>query len=192
MHVLLIDNNDSFTFNLKQMVEETALCCLEVIPYNLVDDSVIHSFDKFIISPGPGLPSDFPKLEQFVKKFHSYKDILGVCLGLEVIHEAFGGSLIHAPHVFHGVSKSTRVILPEHKVFNEIPNPFDAGLYHSWIVDPNTISHEELNVIAQAEDGVIMALAHKTKNVVGFQFHPESIMTKYGGKMIKNWLSINS
>ena len=192
MRVLLIDNNDSFTHNLKQLVEETGLCALEIMPYHEVSDNILQSFDKFIISPGPGLPSDYPKLEQFVKNFYTRKGILGVCLGLEVIQLAFGGSLIHANTVYHGVCKSTQILKPEHEVFLGIPNPFDAGLYHSWIVDPETIPLESLTVTAQAEDGIVMAMAHKSYNVIGFQFHPESIMTKNGKQLVENWLRINS
>ena len=190
MRVLLIDNYDSFTFNLKQLVEETALCNLDVMLYNEVNEKLIRQYDKFIISPGPGLPSDFPKLKKWIQKFYSTKDILGVCLGLEAIHEAFGGSLIHAGRVFHGVGKSTRIISAQKTIFAGVPDPFDAGLYHSWLVDESTIDHRSFNVLAISDDGVIMALRHKTQNVLGLQFHPESIMTTYGSRIVENWLRI--
>ncbi len=190
MKVLLIDNHDSFVYNLAQLVEETGLCQLEVVSYDLVDDAMIRHFDKFIISPGPGIPSDFPKLEHFVRKFHRDKDILGVCLGHESIVLAFGGEIHHSGRIFHGYSKRTFILEPDNYIFEGVTDGFEAGLYHSWVLKESTFP-EALVKTARADDGVIMALAHWEYNVVGFQFHPESIMTPQGHILVTNWLKFN-
>ena len=190
MKVLLVDNHDSFVYNLAQLVEETGLCQLEVISYDHVNEAVIEPYDKFIISPGPGIPADFPRLQEDVRLFYSDKDILGVCLGHEAIALAFGGSILHSGKVFHGFSKRSDVLEPGNYIFKGVPDGFEAGLYHSWILDESRFPGE-LKIIAKAKDGVIMALSHRAYNVVGFQYHPESIMTRYGREMIINWLSYN-
>ena len=190
MKVLLIDNHDSFVFNLAQLVEETGLCQLEVVSYDRVDEAVIEPFDKFIISPGPGIPSDFPRLQEFVGRFYRHKDILGVCLGHEAIALAFGGSIHHSGKVFHGLTKRSNLMEPGNFVFKGVPDGFEAGLYHSWILDESRFP-ADLKILAKAEDGVIMALSHRRYNVVGFQYHPESVMTRHGREMIINWLSYN-
>jgi len=187
MKVLLIDNYDSFVYNLAQLVEETGLCQLEVISYDKVNEEIIQGFDKFIISPGPGIPSDFPRLINYVKQFYDKKDILGVCLGHEAIAMAFDGDIYSSGKVFHGFAKKTDVMDAGKSIFKCIPDHFEAGCYHSWILKKETFP-DDLIVTAIAEDGVIMALRHKKYNVVGFQYHPESIMTKHGGTMVKNWL----
>jgi len=190
MKVLPIDNHDSFVYNLAQLVEETGLCSLEVVSYDHVNEQMIRGFDKFIISPGPGIPSDFPKLETFVRQFYREKDILGVCLGHEVIAIAFNGEIHHSGKVFHGFSKKTFVTDREDPVFSGVPDGFEAGLYHSWILN-ESVFPPALKITARAEDGVIMALAHRKFNVVGFQYHPESIMTPHGSRMVNNWLQFN-
>lgn len=191
MKVLLINNHDSFVYNLAQQVEETGLCHLDVISYDDVDEGIIDEYDKFIISPGPGIPSDFPKLQEYILKFYNTKDILGVCLGFEAIALAFGGDIFSSGKVFHGYSKRTKKTVHVDYIFDGIPDEFDAGCYHSWIINENTFP-KELKITAKAEDGIIMALSHKEYNVVGFQYHPESIMTKYGKQMLFNWLSFQT
>lgn len=188
MKVLLINNYDSFVFNLAQMVEEMDLCELSVVSYDEVDENVIDGFDKFIISPGPGIPKDFPNLQKFVKLYHSTKDILGVCLGHEAIALSFGGEIVHSGKVFHGFTKKSTILDHKNYIFKDIPDGFEAGCYHSWALKKENFP-QELNITAIAEDGIIMALEHKQYNVVGFQYHPESIMTKHGKQMVLNWLS---
>ncbi len=187
MKLLLIDNYDSFTYNLVQLVEQTNLCELKVVPYHEATDEVIETFDKILISPGPGIPPDFPRLETIVKKFYRTKSFLGICLGHEAIALAFGGNIHHLGRVFHGVSKKTNVTDNTNYIFNNMPGKFDAGLYHSWALEKNTFP-KQLKITAVAEDGVIMAFSHKKFDLTGFQFHPESIMTKYGSNMISNWI----
>lgn len=191
MKTLLIDNNDSFVYNLAQLVEESGLCDLEVIAYDKVDENTIRNFDKFIISPGPGIPDDFPNLQKFIKTFYEEKDILGVCLGHEAIAITFGGEIHQSGKIFHGFTKKTQIIDLDNYIFEGVSSDFEAGLYHSWILKESTFP-KALKVTALADDGVIMALSHKKYNVVGFQFHPESIMTPHGRKMVTNWLKFNS
>lgn len=188
MKVLLIDNYDSFVYNLAQLVEESGICDLEVISYDKVNENIIEGFDKFIISPGPGIPQDFPYLEKYIRTFYKQKDILGVCLGFEAIALSFGGEIIQSGKVFHGFSKKTKIIDPDNYIFKNVPNEFEAGLYHSWILDQGKFP-SELKITAQADDGVIMALSHNDYNLTGFQYHPESIMTKEGKTMVWNWLN---
>lgn len=187
MKVLLIDNYDSFTYNLVQIIERSGLCDFKVVPYHKAEDGLIDQFDKIVISPGPGIPSDFPNLETIVKKFYKSKSILGVCLGHEAIAIAFGGTIHHLGRVFHGVTKRTTLTNHKSYIFDDILQEFDAGLYHSWALDEQTFP-DELEITARAEDGVIMAFCHKEYDLTGFQFHPESIMTKYGKQMLLNWL----
>jgi anthranilate synthase component II len=187
MKVLLIDNFDSFTYNLAQLVEETALCSIAVAPYDQVDETIIATYDKIIISPGPGIPDDFPKLEQFIHRFSRSKSFLGVCLGHQVIGVTFGAELVNLGQVFHGVTKTTEILQPDHYLFQGIPDHFRAGLYHSWALREVNLTFG-LDVLARASDGIIMAIAHKQYDLVGVQFHPESFMTSHGGQIIRNWL----
>lgn len=187
MKVLLIDNHDSFTYNLVQIIEQSGLCELEVVSYDKVDDALVERFDKILMSPGPGIPPDFPNLEGLVKKYHQSKSFLGICLGHEAIALAFGGTIHHLGRVFHGITKKTTVTEKDNFIFKKIPEKFEAGLYHSWALDEKTFP-DELEITARAEDGVIMAFSHKKYDLTGFQFHPESIMTKYGKQMLINWL----
>ena len=187
MKVLLIDNDDSFVYNLAQLVEETGICELEVISYDKVSETIIDKFDKFIISPGPGTPADFPNLEKFVKRFYQRKDILGVCLGFEAIAMAFGGSIKQSGKVFHGFTKKTRITEPGNYLFKDVPVEFDAGLYHSWILEEEKFP-AALKITARANDNLIMAFTHRKYNTTGLLYHPESIMTKEGKTMIWNWL----
>lgn len=182
----MIDNNDSFTYNLVQLIEEEGSAPVEVIPYGEVSDETFTGYHKIMISPGPGLPGDFPNLMTWVQKFGAEKSILGICMGHEAIALAFGGTLHHLGRVFHGIAKQTQIIQQDY-IFQGVSNDFDAGLYHSWALNPKTFP-SELQVTAVAKDGVIMALSHKKYDLKGFQFHPESIMTAEGRKMIRNWL----
>lgn len=188
VNILLIDNFDSFTYNLVQLLEETGLCRLKVIRYDIVTEADIESADGFVMSPGPGIPADFPMLEKWATKFFRYKSILGVCLGYEAIGLAFGGKLYNLGQVFHGVSKSSQILETGHYLFQGISSPFISGLYHSWTLEENQFP-ESLQILAKSDDDVIMVLGHANFNVVGVQFHPESIMTPDGHQLVLNWLN---
>ncbi|PKP32329.1 MAG: aminodeoxychorismate/anthranilate synthase component II [Bacteroidetes bacterium HGW-Bacteroidetes-17] len=185
MNCLIIDNYDSFTYNLVHLVKE-----IGVIPDVIRNDKFcleeVAKYDKIMLSPGPGVPHDAGLLKQVIKEFASSKSIFGVCLGQQAIAEVFGGTLINLEQVYHGVVTEIEVVVNDY-IFGQIPQRFMAGRYHSWVVDPNLPS--ELETIAIDANGQIMALKHKTYDVRGVQFHPESIMTPNGKQIIQNFLN---
>lgn len=153
----------------------------------------IKEYDKIILSPGPGLPSESGLLLPLIKEYASSKSILGVCLGQQAIAEAFGGKLLNLKEVYHGVATKINVnekrSVSENDVFKNLPSELQVGRYHSWIVDKKDFPNE-LEITARDENEYIMALRHKSFDVQGVQFHPESVLTPLGEKMIKNWLSV--
>lgn len=189
MKIILIDNYDSFTYNLVQYIEEVPGVQLTVVKNDQVTEDHLHEAERMVISPGPGIPSGNGKIIGLVKKYSGHKPILGVCLGLQAIYEAFGGSLINLPQVFHGVSSNVRVIEDDQLLFTGISNPFAAGRYHSWVCDPANIPGALL-VIAYDEDNEIMACRHRDHPTYGVQFHPESFLTPEGKRLIKNFIEL--
>ncbi|NOX46940.1 MAG: aminodeoxychorismate/anthranilate synthase component II [Chlorobi bacterium] len=188
MGLLLIDNYDSFTYNLLQLVREQGCKDIEVIKYGEVNSGIVGHFDKILISPGPGTPDDFPNLEKWIREFESTKSILGICLGHDAIARAYNGNLRRLDGVFHGVPKKMEITGKDEYLFKRLPRSFLGGLYHSWVVDDKGFP-ENLQITAKSTNGEIMALAHKDFDVHGLQFHPESIMTEFGGDIIGNWLN---
>jgi len=185
MKILVIDNYDSFTYNLVHVIRN-----LGEEPVIARNDKIsieeINKFDKIFLSPGPGLPDEAGILKETIRTYASTKDIFGICLGQQAIAEVFGGNLINLDSVYHGVS--TDVFINDNdSIFKNIPAVIQAGRYHSWVVDAATLP-EEIEVTATDEHGQIMAIKHKNYNVVGVQFHPESIMTEMGEKIIENFL----
>jgi len=191
MKILIFDNYDSFTYNLVHMVERITNEKTDVYRNDKISLESISEYDKIILSPGPGLPCESGLLLSLIKKFAPSKSILGVCLGQQAIAEVFGGKLINLKNVYHGVA--TKVMVDEHRtkmqndVFKDLPSELDAGRYHSWVVD-NEDFPDDLEITARDENGLIMGLRHKTFDVQGVQFHPESVLTPDGEKMIRNWL----
>lgn len=186
MKVLVVDNYDSFTYNLVHALKKLGVTDLEVHRNDQIALDDIDQFDKIVLSPGPGVPSESGLLLDIIRRFAPTKSILGVCLGQQAIAEAFGGSLLNLPEVFHGISSTIRVVQPD-LLFDGMPAELEVGRYHSWVVDAQTLP-AELTVTALDENGMIMALAHKTLDVRGVQFHPESVLTPLGEQMIKQWL----
>lgn len=193
MKILIFDNYDSFTYNLVHMVERITNEKTDVYRNDRISLESISEYDKIILSPGPGLPCESGLLLPLIKKFAPSKSIMGVCLGQQAIAEVFGGKLINLKNVYHGVA--TKVMVDEHRtkmqndVFKDLPSELDAGRYHSWVVD-NEDFPDDLEITARDENGLIMGLRHKTFDVQGVQFHPESVLTPDGEKMIRNWLGI--
>jgi anthranilate synthase component II len=187
MNILLIDNFDSFTYNLVQLIEDSVACRPVVLKYDEVNEKVVSGFDRIVISPGPGIPDDFPDLQRYVRSFYATKSFLGICLGHEAIAMAFGAELENLGEVYHGTIKPAIIQKRDHFFLKNIPDRFNAGLYHSWALVEKSLP-EELEVLATAEDGIIMAIAHRNFNLVGVQFHPESFMTEHGQQMIRNWV----
>ena len=186
MKILVFDNYDSFTYNLVHAVKKLGYTDLEVYRNDQIALEDIARFDKIILSPGPGVPSESGILLDVIRTYASSKSILGVCLGEQAIAEAFGGTLINLAEVHHGISSMVDVVT-EDVLFNGLAKQLEVGRYHSWAVEKATLP-ECLTIPAVDEEGMIMALAHKTYDVRGVQFHPESVLTPDGEKMLKNWL----
>ncbi|TSA30803.1 MAG: aminodeoxychorismate/anthranilate synthase component II [Ignavibacteriales bacterium] len=185
--ILIIDNYDSFTFNLKQIVKEFHYDYTIIKNDELTLDE-IDKFSKILISPGPGIPEQAGLVKEVIKQFASSKSILGICLGYQAIAEVFGGKLYNFSDVCHGISTNVKVIDSDDYLFSSIPQNFDAGLYHSWAVSKKYFP-DCLKITSISEGDVIMSLSHIKYDVKGVQFHPESIMTKHGKQIINNWLN---
>jgi anthranilate synthase component 2 len=162
---------------------------VDVFRNNEIGLDVIDRYDKIMISPGPGIPSQAGVTKEMIGHFAPVKSILGVCLGCQAIAEVFGGSLTNLDKVYHGVATNINILDENDKIFKGIPESFTAGRYHSWVVNENDFP-STLSVTAKDDEGMIMAIAHRTFDVKGVQFHPESVLTEYGKQMIKNWLDI--
>jgi anthranilate synthase component 2 len=192
MKILIFDNYDSFTYNLVHVVEKIIHDKVDVYRNDKISLEQISNYDKIILSPGPGLPCESGLLLSLIEEYASSKSILGVCLGQQAIAETFGGKLENLKNVYHGVATKIKVneerTVSKNDVFKELPNELDVGRYHSWIVS-NENFPEELEITATGENGCIMALRHKIFDVQGVQFHPESVLTPMGERMMRNWLN---
>lgn len=184
--VIIIDNYDSFTYNLVHYIEQFT-DKYKVVRNNEVDINEIQDFDKILFSPGPGLPSEVKIMNVILARFASTKSILGICLGHQAIGEFYGASLKNLNEVNHGVEKKTIITDKSDYLFKDLPKEFLSGRYHSWVIDNNTIN-DNLLITAIDEDKEIMAISHKELDVKAVQFHPESIMTPIGIKIIENWM----
>lgn len=195
MNILIFDNYDSFTYNLVHMVEKLMQQKVDVVRNDKMDLDMVDHYDKIILSPGPGIPSEAGLLLPLIKTYAATKSILGVCLGHQAIAEAFGGSLNNLTQVYHGVattiSQITEYNSGSDNIFKGLPAAFTAGRYHSWVVSESSFP-AELQVTAKDEKGFIMAMKHKTYDVTGVQFHPESVLTPDGETIMRNWLTSSS
>ncbi|MEO9020754.1 MAG: aminodeoxychorismate/anthranilate synthase component II [Ginsengibacter sp.] len=193
MNILIFDNYDSFTYNLVHVVEKIIHGKVDVYRNDQIPLEKIKAYDKIILSPGPGVPSESGLLIPLIKEYASSKSILGVCLGEQAIAESFGGSLINLKNVYHGVATRVKVnpkrTSSENDIFKSLPNELEAGRYHSWIVSRENFP-ADLEITAEDDDGFIMALRHKKLDVQGVQFHPESVLTPLGEQMMRNWVNI--
>ena len=191
MKILIFDNYDSFTYNLVHVVEKIIHGKVDVYRNDKIALEKINDYDKIILSPGPGLPNESGLLLPLIREYASSKSILGVCLGHQAIGEVFGGSLINLSTVYHGVATNIEIkqerTFSKNDVFNNLPGEMEVGRYHSWIVSKENFP-AELEITAEDAKGYIMALRHKTFDVQGVQFHPESVLTPLGEKMMRNWL----
>ena len=191
MKILIFDNYDSFTYNLVHMVEKITHTKVDVYRNDQLPLEKVKEYDKIILSPGPGIPSEAGSLLEVIKEYASTKSILGVCLGHQAIGEAFGGKLINLDTVYHGVATPIEIKskkLPgKNDLFDGLPTKIEVGRYHSWIISDEDFP-KDLEVTARAENNLIMALQHKTFDVQGVQFHPESVLTPDGEKILRNWL----
>jgi anthranilate synthase component 2 len=196
MKILVFDNYDSFTYNLVHLVEKITHRKADVYRNDQIPLERVKEYDQIILSPGPGIPVEAGLLLPLIKEYAATKSILGVCLGHQAIGEAFGGKLENLSSVFHGVATKIKVrsqdsatnVQSRSRLFDELPDELEAGRYHSWVVS-NENFPEELEITAEDENGMIMALQHKTFDVQGVQFHPESVLTPLGEDILRNWLS---
>ncbi|MFD0862579.1 anthranilate synthase component II [Sungkyunkwania multivorans] len=183
--ILMIDNYDSFVYNLVHYLED--LGCEVVVKRNdqlHLDD--VEAFDKIVLSPGPGIPNEAGLLKAIIEKYAATKSIFGVCLGQQAIGEVFGGRLVNLDEVYHGVATKI-TITKDDKLFEGLPKEFEVGRYHSWVVDTNL--PDSLEATSFDENGQIMSLRHKEYDVCGVQYHPESVLTPNGKKILENWLN---
>ena len=185
MKIILIDNYDSFTFNLYHYL--STYSHVDVVRNDKIDSAEIvkKKYDKIVISPGPGNPNQAGNCLKIVKKLFKKMPILGVCLGHQIIGQVFGSKIIQANNLVHG--KTSKIISKKKGILKNLPKTFDATRYHSLIVDKKTLS-KDLIITAETKKGVIMGIQHKNYNIHGVQFHPESIKTKYGLKILKNFI----
>ena len=210
MKILVFDNYDSFTYNLVHLVEKIMHEKVEVYRNDKIALEKVKDYDKIILSPGPGIPEEAGLLLPLIKEYASSKSILGVCLGHQAIGEAFGGKLLNLSSVYHGVATKIKqvsssmvngelaidnaskdsplTIHHSRKVFEGLPQEVEVGRYHSWVVSRDSFP-EALEITAEDDNGYIMALQHKTYDVQGVQFHPESVLTPVGEKIMRNWLN---
>ncbi|HMO40691.1 MAG TPA: aminodeoxychorismate/anthranilate synthase component II [Saprospiraceae bacterium] len=188
MKILVLDNYDSFTFNLVQYIERIVGQKVDVFRNDQITLDDVVQYDVIILSPGPGVPSEAGIMPELIKRYAPTKAILGVCLGHQAIGEAFGGRLENLTQVYHGIETPVEVIDNEEVLFKGIPRIFQAGRYHSWVVRKDELPPAFV-VTAIDEQGIVMAMRHREYNVRGVQFHPESIMTEHGMRMLENFFS---
>jgi len=187
MKILIFDNYDSFTYNLVHLVKELGYTDVDVYRNDKISLEEINKYDKIILSPGPGIPSEAGLLLPLIKEYASKKSILGVCLGHQAISEAFGAKLSNLEDVYHGVATRIEIIRPDY-IFDGLDSELEVGRYHSWIVN-NTDLPECIEVTSIDNDEQIMALRHKEYDVHGVQFHPESVLTPTGEAIVRNFLN---
>ncbi|MEI7726909.1 MAG: aminodeoxychorismate/anthranilate synthase component II [Bacteroidota bacterium] len=193
--MLLLDNHDSFTWNLAELLRGIGVVDIKIVSSGDFTADMLNESDRIIFSPGPGLPEEQPAMLTVLhetvlrhKRNEKVPSIFGVCLGMQAIGIYFGAKLINLPNVVHGQPRKLNIVFPGHPIFRGIPDGSPVGLYHSWAVDAKSMPGC-LNTLATTANGTIMAIAHQTLPITGVQFHPESIMTPLGSKMIHNWLT---
>ncbi len=188
MKILVFDNYDSFTYNLVHLVEKITHEKVDVYRNDKISLEKVNEYDKIILSPGPGVPSEAGLLLPLIKAYAPTKSILGVCLGHQAIGEAFGGTLQNLSKVYHGVATPIKIVNTESEVLKGLGYSIEVGRYHSWIVSDKNFPSDELEITAIDENGYIMAMQHKKYDVQGVQFHPESVLTPTGESILRNWL----
>lgn len=190
MKILILDNYDSFTYNLVHMVEDITGIYPAVFRNDEISIEAVNNYDLIILSPGPGIPDEAGILKEVIKTYAGKKPIFGVCLGLQAITEVFGGSLKNLDTVFHGVATTMKITDFDAQIFKNIPTEFEAGRYHSWIASKSDFP-AELKITSIDEFGEIMSLEHEKYNISAVQFHPESILTPIGEQLVRNFIEAN-
>ena len=186
MKIVIIDNYDSFTYNLSHLVKELG-AEVTVLRNDSFPIEELETYDKILLSPGPGIPKEAGLLLEVIRTYAGKKPILGVCLGEQAIGEVFGGKLTNLSEVYHGIQSPIRITASNY-LFEGLPEEMLVGRYHSWVIDRENFP-DALEITAVSQEGYIMALRHKDFDVQGIQFHPESVLTPDGKKIISNWLN---
>lgn len=187
MKILVLDNYDSFTYNLVYILRELHDRVV-VVRNDKITLEAVADYDKILLSPGPGIPSEAGIMQDLVREYATSKSILGICLGHQGIGEAFGGTLENMTDVLHGISDQNIITDPSERLFKGLPTQFNVGRYHSWTVVRETVP-DTMTITAVDEKGRVMGLSHKKFDVRGLQFHPESVLTEHGKEMMQNWLN---
>ncbi len=184
--IVVIDNYDSFTYNLVHYLEalNTSVTIYRNDEFELDE---LEAFDKILLSPGPGVPKEAGQLLEVISRYAPTKSILGICLGHQAIGEVFGGRLINLKKVYHGVASTIKITNPD-SLFRDMPDEIVVGRYHSWVIDPNQFPND-LEITAVDQNGEIMSIKHKYFDVKGVQYHPESVLTPLGKKILENWIT---
>ena len=188
MSLLIINNHDSFTFNLVDLIRRLAVP-FQVVNVEALDLNAVEHFSHVLISPGPDVPRAYPQLFDLLTRYHRHKSILGVCLGHQMLCEYFGAALYNLPSPRHGQAKQLWRV-QDSLLFNGLPQTFQIGLYHSWAVNEDNFPCQ-LQITARCDDNVIMAMQHKTLPIYGVQFHPESYISEFGEQILRNWLQLS-
>ena len=188
MKLLVLDNYDSFTYNLVQILEELTGSPVDVYRNDKISLDAVQAYDKILLSPGPGLPEESGILLELIKTYGPTKSILGVCLGEQAIGQVYGAQLENLSEVFHGVSTNCLLSSKTSPALKDLPQKFTVGRYHSWVVSKEAFPEDTLEITAEDENGQIMGLRHKRYDVEGVQFHPESVLTPEGRRILENWL----
>ncbi|HFS67015.1 MAG TPA: anthranilate synthase component II [Flavobacteriia bacterium] len=186
MKILLVDHNDSFTYNILELIRKFKSVTVDVEPYNKLDLKKVAKYDKIILSPGPQLPKDYPKSKALIQKYYQQKPILGICLGHQILSEFFGWNLYNLKVVKHGV-KEEIIINNQTLLYHHLPPKINVGLYHSWAVKEHK-KNQNLQITATNKNGVIMSVQHKKLPIFGVQYHLESFLTESGKNMMENFL----
>lgn len=187
--ILVIDNYDSFTYNLVHYIEKLTDVYPSVFRNDEISLEEIGGYDNILLSPGPGIPVDSGVCLDLIRLYSSEKSILGICLGHQAIGQAFGGNLLNLSKVYHGIATPVNIIDRNDPLFKGLPATFSAGRYHSWVLTKNDLP-ECFTITCEDDNGMIMGISHKQYNVRGVQFHPESVLTEHGLEIIRNWINI--
>jgi anthranilate synthase component 2 len=185
--IIVIDNYDSFTYNLVHSIEKITGNYPDVYRNDEISVEDIDGYDKILISPGPGIPSEAGICLEVIRKYAADKSILGICLGHQAICEAFGGKLLNLSSVYHGIASPVKIKAPDDLLFKDVPALIMAGRYHSWVASKKHLPGC-LRITSEDENGIIMGVSHTGFDVKGLQFHPESVLTEHGQVIIKNWI----
>ncbi len=187
--ILVLDNYDSFTYNLVHYIEADGNYEVDVFRNDEISIEQVNDYDTIVLSPGPGLPKDAGILKEVIEQYAPTKKILGVCLGMQAIGEVYGGELENLSQVFHGIANKINILDTSDLLYKNLPNSFEIGRYHSWVISHNNFP-DQLKITATEENNQIMSIKHKDYNLYGVQYHPESILTENGKEIITNFLAI--